>query len=228
MNRAAVLAANLERVSGEIAAACQAVGRGVDEVTLIAVTKTWPASDIRLLAELGVREFGENREQEASGKADELAGLGLTWHFIGQVQTNKAARIARFADVVHSVDRPRLAQALSRGAVAAERELSCLLQVSLDPSPDSARGGAAPTELGALAATVASLPGLRLAGLMAVAPLDEPPAAAFARLAGYREALLAEFPDARWLSAGMSGDLHEAIAAGATHLRIGSALLGNR
>ena len=228
MNRSQELAANLAAVESEIAAACEAAGRSRSEVTLIAVTKTWPASDVRLLWDLGVRDFGENREQEASEKARELADLELTWHFIGQVQTNKAARIAAFADVVHSVDRVKLAIALSRGAESAGREVRCLLQVSLDPPGCRDRGGADPSDLAELATAVASLPRLSLAGLMAVAPLGEAPAAAFERLADYRRDFIAAHPAANWLSAGMSGDLREAVAAGATHLRIGSALLGNR
>ena len=129
------LAANLVAVRARISAACQAAGRDVHEITMIAITKTRPASDVRLLAELGVTDVGENRDQEAAPKAaacTELGVTGLTWHFVGQLQTNKASSVVRYADVVHSVDRERLVTALGTQARRAGRALTCLLQVSLD------------------------------------------------------------------------------------------------
>lgn len=222
-----VLQANLAAVQTRIAAACAAAGRDPESVTLIVVTKTWPSSDVRLLAELGVRDVAENRHQEAVAKAQELADLPLTWHFVGQLQRNKARAVARYADVVHSVDRPELAAALDRGAEAAGRELTALAQVSLDGS-DTGRGGAAAGQVPAVCRSIDDSAHLHLAGLMAVAPLGESPEAAFDRLSPVREQVLAEFPDATWLSAGMSGDLEQAIAAGATHVRVGAAVLGRR
>ncbi|MGI5321696.1 YggS family pyridoxal phosphate-dependent enzyme [Actinomadura nitritigenes] len=224
--RRAELAESLAEVRGRIAAACAAAGRDPAEPTLIAVTKTFPASDVRLLAGLGLTEVGENRDQEARPKAAECADLPLTWHFVGRLQTNKARAVASYADVVHSVDRSRLVTALSDAAVRSGRTLRCLVQVSLDEAEH--RGGAAPAGVPALADAIAEAGGLELGGLMAVAPLGADPLPAFERLAGVAERLRRNHPDARIVSAGMSGDLEQAIACGATHLRIGTALLGGR
>ncbi len=225
-DRLAELAANLGRVRARLAAACQAAGRDPEEVSLVAITKTWPADDVRRLAALGVRDVGENRDQEARPKAAACADLGLVWHFVGQLQTNKARSVAGYADVVHSVDRPRLVAALDRGAAEAGRAVGVLLEVALDG--EAGRGGATPAEVPALAALVAESAALRLLGVMGVAPLGADPAPAFARLAAVSAALRSEHPQAGWISAGMSGDLEAAIAAGATHVRVGTALLGRR
>ena len=222
------VAAGLAAVRGRIAAACAAAGRPADDVRLVVVTKFFPASDVRLLAALGVTDVGENRHQEAETKAVECADLGVRWHFIGGLQKNKAAAVARYADVVESVDRPELLPRLARGAAERGRPLEVLLQVSLDPPGSEHRAGVPPDRLADLAAAAASTPELDLRGLMAVAPLGEDPADAFARLASVREEFLASYPSAGLLSAGMSGDLEAAIAAGATHVRIGSAVLGSR
>jgi pyridoxal phosphate enzyme (YggS family) len=220
----------LADVRERIAQAAALAGRDPAGVTLVVVTKTFPVSDVRLLAELGVRDVGENRDQEAAVKASACAALGLRWHFVGQLQTNKAASVAAYADVVHSVDRLRLVDALQRGAAAAERELDALVQVDLgeDVAGRSGRGGAGPDELGGLAAAVRAAPSLRLRGLMAVAPLGADAARCFARLADVAGDLRAAHPDATWLSAGMSEDFETAVEAGATHVRIGSAILGRR
>ncbi|NUR31137.1 MAG: YggS family pyridoxal phosphate-dependent enzyme [Catenulispora sp.] len=224
--------ANLAAVREDIAAAARKADRDPSEVTLIAVTKTYPASDVRILAGLGVLDVGENRDQEAAPKAEATAGLGLRWHFIGQLQTNKAGSVASYADVVHSVDRARLVPALSRGAVRYDKELTCLVQVDLGNAEpmdaNAARGGARPGEVPALADAIAEAPGLRFGGLMAVAPLGQDPAPAFARLHELALSLRSAHPSATMISAGMSGDLGEAVAAGATHVRIGSAILGIR
>lgn len=231
--RGAQIAASLAAVRARTAAACQAAGRPADAVTLIAITKTFPATDIRILSSLGVRDVGENRDQEAAPKAAEVADLSdqLTWHFVGQLQTNKAASVARYADVIHSVDRPRLVTALGAAARKTGRPLRCLVQVSLDDEPG--RGGAPPGQVLAVADAVASQAGLDLGGVMAVAPLAAEsapggPLAAFARLAEMAALVRAQHPEAVMISAGMSGDLEEAIAAGATHVRVGTALLGGR
>ena len=209
-----------------MAKACEAAGRDVSDVTLVAVTKTRPASDVRLLSELGVRDIGENRDAEAAPKAAQCADLDLTWHFVGQLQTNKCASVVRYAGVVHSVDRLRLVRALGKAARRAGREIECLIEVSLDGDP--ARGGAVAAEVPALAETLAAEEGLILGGVMAIAPLAMAPADAFARLLGSAAAVRAVRPAAAVISAGMSGDLEAAIAAGATHVRIGTALLGDR
>jgi hypothetical protein len=226
--RRAELAANLAAVQGRIAAACAASGRRATEVQLIAVTKTFPVPDILILHELGIDDVGENKDQEAAPKvaACTAAGVTLRWHFVGQLQVNKAASVASYAYMVHSVDRPRLVEALGRRAVVAGRELRCLVQVSLDS--EAGRGGAEPREVPGLADAIAAREGLVLAGVMAVAPLGEPPGPAYARLREIAETVRAAHPGAQVISAGMSGDLGEAIAEGATHVRIGTALLGGR
>jgi hypothetical protein len=223
--------AGLHAVRARIAAACQAAGRSPADVTLIAITKTRPASDIRLLSELGVTDVGENRAQEAAAKAAECAALGLrlTWHFVGQLQVNKAASVASYADVIHSVDRLRLVSALGSRAAAAGRSITCLVQVSLDGDPD--RGGVAADQIGQIgqiADAIAAAGGLALGGVMAVAPLGVPPAAAFAKLGEVSRNIRSAHPGAVMISAGMSGDLEQAIEAGATHVRVGTALLGGR
>lgn len=222
------LAANLDVVRRRIAAAAEAAGRDPAEVSLVVVTKFFPASDVRLLADLGVTDVGENRHQEAEAKAAECAELGLRWHFIGGLQSNKAGAVASYADVVESVDRAKLVGPLSRGAHARGHDVDVLLQVSLDPAGADHRSGAEAADLGELARRVQEAGMLRLRGLMAVAPLGEDPEAAFARLAAIRSELLEAHPDATVLSAGMSGDLEAAITHGATHVRVGSAVLGPR
>ncbi|MFK3833499.1 YggS family pyridoxal phosphate-dependent enzyme [Microbacterium sp. NPDC087868] len=219
------LGARLSAIDEQIADAARRAGRDATEITRIVVTKFHPAELVRELASLGVREVGENRQQELSAKRDELEALDLTWHFIGQAQTNKAAAIRRSADIVHSVDRVRLADALHRAAED-DSVLDVLVQINL--TPDAGRGGVQPAEAAALAEHVLALPSLRLRGVMAVAPLDEEPASAFARLRRVAEEVRDVAPDATWISAGMTGDFAEAIAAGATHLRIGSAITGPR
>ncbi|MFH9980224.1 YggS family pyridoxal phosphate-dependent enzyme [Streptomyces sp. NPDC017179] len=228
------LAANLAKVERRIAAACAAAGRAREEVTLVVVTKTYPASDVRILSELGVRHTAENRDQEAAPKAAACADLPLTWHFVGQLQTNKVRSVVGYADVVQSLDRSRLVTALSREAVRAERELGCLIQVALDAgeSGRGERGGVGPGGIAELADLVARSEGLRLDGLMTVAPLTGEYAgrqqAAFERLMDLSTDLRAAHPAATMVSAGMSGDLEQAVAAGATHVRVGSAVLGVR
>jgi pyridoxal phosphate enzyme (YggS family) len=226
--RADEVAAGLDAVRRRIADACRGAGRDPDEVTLVVVTKYFPASDVRILADLGVGHVGENRHQEAQAKVEDCADLALVWHFIGGLQSNKAAAVAAYADVVESVDRAKLVGGLQRGAHDRSRPLDCLLQVSLDPPGSAGRAGADPSELDALATLVEQQGMLRLRGLMAVAPLEEDPAEAFGRLAEVRREFVAGRPDATWLSAGMSADLEQAVDAGATHVRIGSAVLGPR
>lgn len=216
----------LDGVRERILRGCDAAGRDPSGVTLIVVTKTYPASDVALLARLGVRDVGENRDQEAGAKHEACSGLDLRWHFIGRLQSNKARSVARYADVVHSVDRLPLVAALGRGALAAGRTLGCLVQVSLDG--DTSRGGVPGPEVLPLADAVAAEPGLELHGLMAVAPQRADPRVAFASLPQLRDTLLRRHPAAGVLSAGMSGDLEAALAHGATHLRVGTAVLGAR
>jgi PLP dependent protein len=229
LDRRAEIAANVADFSARIGAACAVAGRDPAELTLVAVTKTFPASDVMLLADLGVTDVGENRDQEAAPKHQLCAALALRWHFVGRLQRNKCRSVARYADVVHSVDRPELVEALSLAAVAAGRAITTLIQVSLDPpTDDGTRGGARPDDVAGLADQLASAPGLEIGGVMAVAPLGSDPDLAFARLASVAAGLTASHPGATMVSAGMSGDFESAIRHGATHLRIGTALLGAR
>ncbi len=233
-DRKAQLAANLAKVEGRIAAACAAAGRKREEVTLIVVTKTYPASDVRILSELGVRHVAENKDQDAAPKAAECSDLPLVWHFVGQLQTNKVRSVVRYADLVQSVDRSRLVTALSKEAVRVGREVGCLIQVALDAdeSGRGARGGVGPDGIAELADLLADSPGVRLDGLMTVAPLTGEYAGrqreAFGRLMDLSTDLRRAHPAANMVSAGMSADLEEAVAAGATHVRVGTAVLGVR
>lgn len=224
------LAAALERLESRVRAACRAAGRPREDVTVIAVTKTRPATDVALLAGLGLRDVGESKAQEAEAKAAEvdeaLPGVGLRWHMVGRLQRNKARSVAGWASVVHSVDRVALVEALSHEALRAGRVLDVLVQVSLDADPG--RGGAPASDVPALAAAVAAADGLVLRGVMGVPPLGVPTDRAYAELAAVAGTVRRDHPGATQLSAGMSGDLEEAVAAGATHLRIGTALLGHR
>jgi uncharacterized pyridoxal phosphate-containing UPF0001 family protein len=259
VSRPAELSRNLAATRNRIAAACAAAGRDPAEITLIAVTKTYPASDVLALAGLGLTDFGENRDQEAAPKAAAVAAAGqpVTWHFIGQLQTNKAHSVAGYADLVHSVDRIRLVRALGAAARAAARDLTCLVQVSLDTGgletggldtgdaggraltaeraaertaqhAAQACGGVRPAMLAEVAAAIEAEDGLTLGGLMAVAPRDADPKGAFAPLRQLSDVIRSVNASATVVSAGMSGDLEAAIECGATHLRIGTALLGDR
>jgi pyridoxal phosphate enzyme (YggS family) len=220
------VAAGLARVRLRIAAACEDAGRDPAEITLVVVTKTYPASDVALLAALGIGDVGENRDQEAAAKHAACADLGLRWHFIGQLQSNKARSVAGYADLVHSVDRASLVAALDRAAAAHGRVLDCLLQVSLDGNPS--RGGVPVADLPRLAERVAAAEHLRARGVMAVAPLGADPMQAFALLPEVLGTIREHSPQASVISAGMSGDLEAAVTSGATHLRVGSAILGSR
>lgn len=233
-DRKTELAANLANVEQRITAACAAAGREREEVTLIVVTKTYPASDVRILSELGVRHVAENRDQDAAPKAAACADLPLKWHFVGQLQTNKVRSVVGYADFVQSIDRARLVTALSKETERAGREVGCLIQVALDAgeSGRGERGGVAPGGVEELAGLVAGSPGLRLDGLMTVAPLTGEYAgreqAAFGRLMDLSTDLRRAHPAATMVSAGMSADLEQAVAAGATHVRVGTAVLGVR
>lgn len=216
------LADRLASVQGSIADAARDAGRHPNEVTTIVVTKFQPVSLIRALAALGVQDIAENRHQEAQAKAAELADLGLRWHFVGQLQGKKARQVRAYASAIHSVDRASLVDALRSD----EASVDCFVQVNLTDDPR--RGGVDPDGLDVLVEHVLDTPGLRLRGLMAVAPLDEPPRPAFARVRLLSERVQRTAPDAAALSMGMSHDFREAILEGATHLRIGTAITGNR
>jgi pyridoxal phosphate enzyme (YggS family) len=224
---------NLCAVQARIDAAARAAGRDPASVALLAVSKTWPAVDVATLAGLGQRDFGENRVQELLAKARGLASmtdLPVRWHFVGQLQRNKAAAVARLGAVVHSVDREPLVRTLDRFGQEAGRPVEVFVQVDLGgPEGEvAARGGVPPGEVPALADLVAEAPGLSLRGLMAVAPRGRAAAPAFTTLVAVAERVRAAHPEAVELSAGMSGDLEEAVAAGATLVRVGTAIFGSR
>ncbi|MEO7059863.1 MAG: alanine racemase [Lapillicoccus sp.] len=271
-SRQVELAYRLSVVEERVAAACADAGRARDEVVLVVVTKFFPASDVRLLLDLGVRDIGESRAQEATDKfADALlgaesdpsrvgGGARLATHFIGQVQTNKAAAVVGWADVVHAVDRPKLVRALDRAAGAAGKRPRVLVQVALDGgdaddagssdagggdgggdggggdggggggggSRSAGRAGLLPEDARGLADQIAGCDHLRLGGVMAVAPLGADPDVAFGLLAKVAQGIRGDHADATWISAGMSGDLEAAVRHGATHLRVGTAILGSR
>jgi pyridoxal phosphate enzyme (YggS family) len=243
MVRSQEISRNLSRVEEEINQALELSGRERSEITLIAVTKNFPVSDIEILYDLGIREFGENRDQEAREKVRYFQESShhqfesMRWHFQGQLQRNKLASISSWAHMVHSVDDKKYLKGLSEGAVKNGRNIQCLIQISLDEYPTAGRGG---TDVAGAREIIATfereqnqLLGITLAGVMGVAPLNKPPAEAFSRLAEIYAGIgsgsgSGSGSGMKILSAGMSGDFHEAILAGATHLRIGSSILGSR
>ena len=220
IDRRSEITSNLQVVRDEISKAVASTGRSLDEITLIAVTKTFPASDVEILRDLGVTHFGENRDADAAPKADAVAG---TWHFQGQIQSNKLKSITTWANVIHSLDEIRHFEVIEKSA---PHPLDIFCQVSLDGS--EGRGGVSEQKLYELAQAIEKSATHRLQGLMAVAPLGVDPADAFSKLSAIHKAFMADFPKANKLSAGMSGDFKEAIAHGATHIRIGSQILGSR
>ena len=224
MNRTSEITANLNDVKAKIASAALKAGRDADEITLIVVTKTFPVSDLEILYSLGVREFGENRDQEAAEKVAKLPS-DINWNFQGGIQSNKLKSISTWAGCIHSVDKLKYAQIISEQNIGKPKEI--FIQVSLDQPPES-RGGVDPKRLIDLASEITKLPGISLKGLMAIAPLDLPEEQAFLKLKEIQADFVAAFKDAKYLSAGMSGDYEMAISHGATHLRIGSSILGNR
>lgn len=213
----------LSKVEAKISAAAAAAGRARSEVTLIAVTKTYPASDVEILKNLGIENFGENRSDEGGQKA---AQVPSTWHFQGQIQSRKLREIATWASYIHSLDSFEHAEKLSRICTENDRQISIFLQLSLDGAPD--RGGVIASELNYLAEQVSTLPNLKLAGLMCVPPLALEHQQAFSKIAEIHSAFVSRFPEAKLLSAGMSSDFEEAIKNGATHIRVGSQILGSR
>jgi pyridoxal phosphate enzyme (YggS family) len=219
---APTLAERLAAVRSEIADAASVAGRQADDITTIVVTKFHPASLIRELAELGVRDVGENRHQDAAPKAAELASLDLTWHFIGQLQSNKVRSVLDYANDIQSVDRDALVAAIA----AVGKPIDAFIQLNL--TNDAGRGGVAEAALDALVETVLATPTVTLRGLMAVAPIGADPRRAFERVRQASERMLRLAPNASALSMGMSGDFREAILEGATHLRIGTAITGKR
>lgn len=222
-------AERLRAVRDRIDAAARAADREPGDVRLLAVSKLQPAADVRAFAAAGQRAFGESREQDLRAKRAALADLPeLIWHFVGRLQTNKARAVAREADLVHSLDRAALVAPLARGAADRDRPLPVLLQVSLDREPGSGRGGADPGDFERLSELVAAEPTLTLAGVMAVPDPDSPAREQFDRLAELATRLRSAHPGATEISAGMSGDFGDAVAAGATLVRIGTALFGPR
>jgi pyridoxal phosphate enzyme (YggS family) len=226
--RLADLERTLAAVRARLDAACRAAGRDAGEVTLVAVSKTWPASDVLALHSLGVTDFGESYDAEAAAKASALRQAGVTprWHFVGGLQRNKTRSVATYADVVHSLDRPEVVDALGAAARRAGRVVTGLVQVRYDGDPG--RSGAAPGDAEELADRVATTEGLTLGGLMCVAPPGEPARPAFAALRDLAARVRERHPEATTISAGMTGDLEDAVAEGANCVRVGTALFGGR
>jgi len=221
--RANLIAQSLELVKKQITSAALGAGRSVDEITLIAVTKTYPVSDVEILHSLGQRNFGENRSEEGAEKSVQVNG---TWHYQGQVQSRKLREITGWATFIHSIDSPDHALKLSRICAESGKVISIFLQLSLDGAPD--RGGVMASEIFTLAEKVSNLPNIKLAGLMCVPPVSYEHQRAFSEIAQIHQSFVSTFPQAKLLSAGMSSDFEVAIAHGATHLRIGSQILGSR
>ena len=221
--RADFIKESLGLVKEQIAVAAIGAGRSVDEITLIAVTKTYPVSDVEILHNLGQRNFGENRSEEGAEKSAQVNG---SWHYQGQVQSRKLRDIAEWATCIHSIDSPDHAVKLSRICGEIGKEISIFLQLSLDGAPD--RGGVIATEILALADKVAELPNINLAGLMCVPPVTYEHQRAFSEIAQIHQKFISTFSQAKSLSAGMSSDFEVAVTHGATHLRIGSQILGSR
>ena len=218
-DRKAEIARNLQEVKERIIGAAKSVNRDPNEIELIVVTKTFPISDIEILRDLGETNFGENRDQEAGPKAEIISA---TWHFQGQIQSNKIKSICQWADVIHSISSEKEILKFAQS----ERKHQLFLQVSLDGQVG--RGGANPADLAQLADLVNESNNLELLGLMAVAPLGVEPMKAFADLAQINQGFAGQFPNSKFLSAGMSGDFEAAIKNGATHIRVGSSILGSR
>ncbi len=216
------LESRLGAVSQRIQEAARVAGRDSDEITTVVVTKFHSVDLVRELNRLGVKNFGESRHQEASQKAVELADLQLTWHFVGQLQSNKAKAVVSYCQVIHSLDR----LSLLKGIGAAGRKVDCFIELNLTDDPE--RGGIQPSALGKFAESVVEDPNIRLLGVMAVAPLEVEPRVAFGRVRAASELLRTISPESGWISAGMSQDFEEAILEGATHLRIGTAITGTR
>jgi PLP dependent protein len=223
------ITANLQAVRERIAAAARAAGRPEDSVRLVAVSKTFAAAAVREAVQAGQRDFGENYVTEGVRKIGELAALGLTWHYIGPVQSNKTRLIAERFDWVHSVDREKVAARLSQARGAEQEELQVCIQINV--SGEESKSGVAPAEAEELARKVAALPRLKLRGLMAIpepAPDPRVQHRRFAQLRALREELNREGMGLDTLSMGMSADIEAAIAEGATMVRVGTAIFGER
>ena len=221
--RSDLITNSLELVKKQIETAAVSAGRSVDDITLIAVTKTYPVSDVEILHSLGQRNFGENRSEEGAEKSAQVDG---TWHYQGQVQSRKLREIAGWASYIHSIDSSDHALKLSRICEELGKDISIFIQLSLDGAPE--RGGVIATEIIALAEKIAVLPNIKLAGLMCVPPVTYEHQRAFTEIAQIHQSFIGSFSQAKSLSAGMSSDFEVAIAHGATHLRIGSQILGSR
>ena len=228
MNRTEELTANWHSVQSSVASACDSAGRDPNDITIVAVTKTWPATDVDILATIGVTDVGENRDQEASGKKLQVTSENLRWHAIGQIQTNKVKSIVRWADVAHSIDRVELVTAFAKHLEQLDTTMDVFVQVNLDEQPAEGRGGALPTDTMTLIESVLQTPQLQLLGVMGVAPLGGDVAKAFARLQEFSAKVISHAPEANKISAGMSDDYKIALKFGATHLRLGSLILGHR
>lgn len=225
MDKPGVCAA-IAKVKDHMVEAARNAGRSPDEITLVAVSKTFPAASIRAAADCGQRDFGESYVQEALSKQEELPDLDLAWHFIGPIQSNKTREIAGRFDWVHGVDREKIALRLSQQRPEFLPPLNVCLQVNA--SGESTKSGVTADEVFALAAAVSGLPKLKLRGLMAIPAPDQDPRPGFRLLRELKDELNAQGYKLDTLSMGMSGDYEIAIQEGATLVRVGSAIFGTR
>ena len=224
------LAERLVLLNERIQRACVDSGRSLEEITLIGVSKTKPAADVTAANELGLHDFGENYLQEATGKIDALQGIAATWHYVGNIQSNKTKEVAKYFDWVHTVDRSKIGQRLSAQCPAG-KTIQVLIQVNIDDDPN--KGGCSPAQALDLTQQLTALPNLQVRGLMTILSKDSIPRDSYESVAQLSVQIAAELPAAQqacWdtLSMGMTYDLEHAIAAGATHIRIGTALFGAR
>ncbi len=222
------LAERYRSVQERISRAALAAGRNAEDVQLIVVTKTHPAQIVIELAALGQLDFGENRDQEAAPKAQEVASSvpKARWHFVGQLQSNKVKSVLRYASVIHSIDRPSLVRELAKQLDNQDCQIDGFIELNL--TQDENRGGVTKADLAALTEQVLSVPRINLLGVMAVAGLGEDPQAEFEKAVALSQIVRKLAPSAKSLSMGMSEDFEVAIAMGATHIRVGSAITGPR
>lgn len=220
------VSSRLRAVRARIAAAARAAGRDPADIRLVAISKFHPLEKIAAAHAAGQVDIGESRAQELDAKLASDPPPGVRWHFVGRLQRNKVGMVAGRVVLIHSVDRPRLADAVASHMQSLDGIQDVLIQVNV--VGEERKGGCAPADLPALAERIAVLDGVRAVGLMTIPPLDGDPGAVFAQLRAMRSRLAAEHPSVRELSMGMSGDLEAAVVAGATIVRVGTAIFGPR
>ncbi|MEY4714379.1 MAG: hypothetical protein RIQ37_709 [Actinomycetota bacterium] len=225
-----MISQRLSSVRERIANAAEHAGRNSEDVELVIVTKFHPVELVAELVDLGERNFGENKDQEASAKSDALSLLRsdveVNWHFVGQLQSNKVKSVLRYASTIHSLDRDSLLAELKKQLEKTDQTVGCFIELNLTDDPG--RGGLEPSNLGMFAEKVLAVPQINLLGVMAVAGLGVDPRVDFEKAVVASEELRSISPESRYLSMGMSEDFELAVELGATHVRVGSAITGPR